>query len=233
MTASWPIAGLLAVAAALPGCARGPVQDQRRAAAVYVAAPGARAAQGTAQATRPAVVDGKDTRIMYEMIDFEVCRRGGRYYVTVAMRVSESEYISLPDVVEVEPTVESIATALRRLEPLIRNASPEIRAMESEVITKKHLQQMGARSYRQFMRTSSLCLIWRFSDHTEISYMIHEPIANMFGSIVPEADAKLPADASYEDIARAVLDIFAKYPPPPGDKPAAPKRPRKTASTGK
>ena len=55
---------------------------------------------------------------------------------------------------------------------------------------------------------------------------------NEFGSVGPKPDLTLPPDASYEDLARAVLDIFAKNPPPPGDKQPAPKRrPRKTAST--
>ena len=168
-----------------------------------------------------------------EMIAFEVYRRGGRYFVTAWARGSQIYAVNIPDVVPVEPTAESIGAAFRKLEPPIREALAQVQRGDrhpEEEDDPKHWQRMGAKSYRQFLHSASYCDVLIFDEGTKIAFMKFSPVMRDFAGSKEEPDAKLGPDVSYEDIARIVLEIFDKNPPPPGDKPAVPKRPRKTAA---
>ena len=223
-------AALLAFVATFAACAGGLVQGRTTGPEAAAATTGAPVSREAAQSMAAVVANEKEKRVMDEdeFISFDVYRRGGRYFVVAEMQGASIESATSSDAVPTEPVVESIAAAFRHLEPRIREAYAAGQRGERQENT--YWERMGAKNFNQLMRSSSLVAVSRYSDQTEIWYMLHNPQINLFGGVGAEPNAKLPPDTSYEDIARAVLDIFAQHPPPPGDKPAAPKRPRKTAT---
>jgi hypothetical protein len=232
MTSIWRNVALLMLVQAFAACGAGLVREAARTktggAVAATRTPVSREATRSEASAVPNE-NKKEEMAVAESMTLEVYRRGGRYYVTAGMRGSGTEWFELSEIIQVEPMVESIAAAFRRLEPLISTALAEAHGAERHSVDDKNWKRMGAKNPTQFMRSTSYCAVDRIPEHFEIWYMHHDTTVNMFWSIDAEPNARLPRDASYEDIARAVLEVFAKNPPPPGDKPAAPKRPRKSA----
>jgi hypothetical protein len=80
-------------------------------------------------------------------------------------------------------------------------------------------EKIGCPTWRSFVRGTTCCAITWSSEATEIEYMTPDKRGSLTASDVP--DIELPPGAPLDEVARIVLDIFAKHPgEPPPAKPA-------------
>jgi hypothetical protein len=154
---------------------------------------------------------------MSEPFGLSVYRRNGRFYVTADV-LDRLTFFVLDDVQTVPGEPGALAAALAEAERIARKAQETPRsernggrtAFERPDDTDAYWARLGFKSWRQFVRGTTECSISREETCTSIGYNIRKGWALL--GMTPSID--YPPDISYDEIARIVLDLFAKNPPP-------------------